>query len=104
MKTTVIALLLLIPSIHSYGAEVMTRGIGADASCGRWLYYRQRDADSNMANWALGFISGAATLGGVGDPLRDVDYQGVEYWLDNYCRAHPDDLFVYAVEAFIGTH
>jgi hypothetical protein len=61
-------------------------------------------SNADMANWALGFISGAATLGGIGDPLWDVDYQGVEYWLDNYCRDHPDELGVYAVEAFIGTH
>jgi hypothetical protein len=51
-----------------------------------------------MANWALGFISGAATLGGVGDPLRDVDYQGIEYWLAGLIPTF------YAVEAFIGTH
>jgi hypothetical protein len=57
-----------------------------------------------MANWALGYISGAAVFGTVGDPLGSTDAAGVMFWLDNHCRTNPTSQFVSAVDAFIEAH
>lgn len=54
-----------------------------------------------MVNWALGYISGAAIWGGVGDPLRPTDANGVFYWLDNYCRTAAAGPLREAIDAFI---
>ena len=80
-------------------------GSGAASSCGRWLDDRQHDRHWQMANWALGFISGAAIWGdSVGDPLASTDSDGVFYWLDNYCKTHPSVYFHKAAEEFVRTH
>jgi len=80
-------------------------GSGAASSCGKWLAYRNSGRELpmlSMLNWALGYISGAATWADdIGDPLRGTDLDGVAYWFDNYCAAQPDNPFSDAVKAFM---
>lgn len=76
-------------------------GAGARGSCGSWLEGRKNRQFFYMANWALGYISGAAIWGNIGDPLGHTDADGVLYWLDNYCSSNPTTEFSDAVDAFI---
>ena len=86
---------------EGYGQTVNTIGAGARESCGKWLDYRSRKIEDGMINWALGFISGSAVYGDVGNPLQSTDSEGVIYWLDNYCRTHASESFSAAVRSFI---
>ena len=73
-------------------------------SCGTWVDRRQNNQYFEIGNWALGFISGAAIYGNIGNPLGKTDANGVLYWLDNYCRRDPSGYFSEAVTAFINAH
>jgi hypothetical protein len=53
--------------------------------------------------WVLGFLSGIGSTG-IGDPLRQMDADGVAAWIDNYCRAHPIKAIADAVAEFLGAH
>jgi hypothetical protein len=77
--------LCLLPVASPRSGEVAL--IGGHESCGRWLEKRRTGQAFSMQTWALGYISGAAIWGQVGDPLGPTDADGVSYWLDNYCRA-----------------
>ncbi len=79
-------------------------GVGSTASCGLWLDRRQHENWFDIGNWALGYVSGAATFGEIGNPLGKTDPDGVFYWLDNYCRSNPSVYFRAAVKAFINEH
>jgi hypothetical protein len=78
-------------------------GAGANATCGKWSADRQSGNEFSMANWALGYLSGAATFSTL-NPLRDLDSDAVLYWVDNYCRSHPLDKFTIALKAFAVEH
>lgn len=54
--------------------------------------------------WGLGYLSGAASYSSDLDPLRAMDADAVFYWIDNYCRIHPLDRFVKALDAFVSEH
>ena len=90
MRSLLLLLLLLIEVPNLQAQSVTTIGAGASASCGRWLDRRRTGHKDGMANWALGYISGAAVYGEIGDPLRDTDSDGVLYWLDNFLRQKPE--------------
>src|SRR4051794_16982599 len=85
-------------------AQVRALGPGVGVSCGVWLEART-DAEGplvfGLLSWVLGYISGAAVYGSVGDVLRDTDLDGVATWLDNYCRAHPAEYLVEGARRFV---
>jgi hypothetical protein len=99
-KLTLVLCLCLVPVVSPRSDVVTTMGVGANSSCGKWLDARRTGRYFDMANWALGYISGAA-IWGAGDPLGQTDADGVAYWLDNYCQAKPTSYFSDAVKAFI---
>ena len=104
MKILVVLACLLSLSgqaAQAQGRPVNLIGSGALGSCGKWLEERRQDTFWMMSDWALGYISGAATYGDIGNPLGGTDSQGVLYWLDNFCSATPATDFLYAVKAFI---
>jgi predicted nucleotidyltransferase len=46
--------------------------------------------------WLLGYLSGAASTGVWGDPLRPTDANGSFFWLDSFCRSQPDTSVINA--------
>lgn len=84
--------------------EVRNMGAGVSVSCGAWLQARAERRELRMAEWALGYISGAATYGRIGNPLGGTDPDGVLFWLDGFCRSTPTRPFFDAVDAFIAAH
>jgi hypothetical protein len=54
--------------------------------------------------WISGFLSGYnAFVDTNGDVIGGrTDREGVNAWVDQYCREHPTDEMVYAVTHFIG--
>jgi hypothetical protein len=84
-------------------------GWGVNSSCGEWLTARNNSTRNPfpsfyMSSWAMGYVSGAATIGAVGDPLKDVDPNAFQYWVDNHCRTYPGEPLIGALEAFIREH
>jgi hypothetical protein len=55
-------------------------------------------------SWVLGFLSGVGYINGDYDPLRGLDANAVEAWLDHYCQAHPSEKLSEAAAAFIAEH
>ena len=104
MRSLILIVALLTYAPTSQATLVNTIGSGATSSCGTWLDRRQQEQWFDMGNWALGYISGAATFGAIGNPLENTDAYGVAYWLDNYWRSQPSGYFVDAVKAFIHAH
>ena len=89
---------------QAWAETVRTLGAGSNSSCGSWLENRRSSSYSAMGNWALGFLSGAATFSRDLDPLEGIDAPAIFYWLDNYCRIHPIDRFVDALHVFVNEH
>ncbi len=79
----------------------------ANTKCETWTDRRLRAARfadaSQMESWALGFVSGVNVSAkddkASADFLRAADSKAVGAWLDDYCRAHPQQGFVDAVMA-----
>lgn len=106
MRTSIFVVLFLTASSVVHADLVTIMGSGAKVSCGVWLDSRQDHTDrlSNtygLLGWALGYISGAAIYGDIGNPLSRTDDKGITYWLDNFCMSHPTTQFSNAVRAFI---
>jgi hypothetical protein len=101
MRMAIFCAAAALVSFSSGAAPIMFLGAGAAASCGGWLKEREGHTWYNMANWALGFISGAEAYGYIGNVLGSTDSDGVVYWLDKHCRDNPDIEFSDAVKAFI---
>jgi len=81
--------------------ELTTYGTG-DKSCEVYLGARGEDTAAQIAfiDWLGGYVSGFNAVSVKTDnALNDVDLTPAVYWLDNYCRANPDTLFVQAIEA-----
>jgi hypothetical protein len=99
----VTAILVALQPIEASAFMIM--GAGVNSSCGKWLSERSKGTHFDEANWALGYLSGAASNGPAEhDPLGKTDSDGVLYWLDNYCRANPTVGFHEAVKAFYRAH
>ena len=83
-------------------------GAGTGASCGKWLEDRQQPPPSTAwhgkANWALGFLSGAAVYQEGIDPLKGLDAAAIYAWLDQHCRENPLTPLVLALEVFVRQH
>jgi hypothetical protein len=98
-----ITLILVVAAGEVRSQTKMTIGVGATASCGKWLSRRASGNWFDIGNWALGFMSGVAIYSDDLNPLIKVDSDAVAYWLDNYCSAHPTASFVDAIKVFINT-
>lgn len=59
-------------------------------SCGNWVAARIQNTAtaSGYSLWMLGYLSGRAVSTNI-DILKKPDYQSIDLWLDNYCRATP---------------
>jgi hypothetical protein len=79
-------------------------------SCGTWTVDRRTQQAMPEEQWVLGFIAGQADLSqGLSpsarlDPLKRVDAEGVFAWMDNYCRDHPLNKIIDAIEDFVLAH
>jgi hypothetical protein len=111
MKRAALALLVLatlsgrgVAQGRAEGAIVTSLGAGGRISCGTWLEERRTQRHSETGSWALGYLTGVSMNVDVGNPLRNVDSNGVFYWLDNWCRGEATTLFVNALDAFIVAH
>lgn len=101
-------ILLLFQVVPASAQTAAVIGAGVGVSCGTWLEHR-KSGQPDIANWALGYLSGVAVWGfdpimGHKAPLRDMDADGVLYWLDDYCRANPIEKFTDALAAFVENH
>ena len=104
MKIIVALLVMLFLTGKAWSESVRTLGPGSSSSCGAWLEERTSSRYSFMGIWALGYLSGAATLSKDLDPLEGIDADALFHWLDNYCHIHPIDRFVDALAVFIREH
>lgn len=100
------AVLVLFASLARADSDrsVAISGAGLDA-CSAWLTDRgsssafAKAASQARIEWITGFLSGENLFaessghlkGGIDDP------DGVNKWIDNYCRAHPTDPLWVAV-------
>lgn len=104
-KSMLAALVLLLTSGGAFAADdIQILGAGAKATCGKWLADRQSGNAFSVSNWALGYLSGAATFSQNLNPLEGLDSDAVLYWIDNYCRSRPLDKFTVALAAFVNKH
>ena len=86
----------------AWAQETTSIGAGARMNCSGWMDARRTNVlEHSLTNWALGYVSGAAQHGQVGDPLEQFDIHGVKRWLDIYCTANSARDFAGALDAFI---
>ncbi len=93
----------LVASTPAYADTSRGMGVGVTASCGKWLQDREKKDYSSMGNWASGFLTGVDFVTG-NKVLEKTDGAGVFYWLDNYCRTNPTNVFGDAVQEFYLAH
>ena len=88
-------------------AEFIYMGHGT-RTCADWKTDRRAPSITKVADeaWILGFLSGVGSTGYLQqNPLRGVANSNVIFiWVDNYCRAHPDEDIEKAGEAFVRQH
>jgi hypothetical protein len=105
-KPVSLALCMIALASGAANAQIGTRaalGVGVVTSCGKWTELRRTRGSGNWnfaANWALGFLSSAATFSDY-DILNGLDSDGVFGWLDNHCRAFPLESLPDALVAFV---
>ena len=104
MKLAAVAILTICFARPAIADDVKTLGAGANATCGKWSTDRQNGNAFPIANWALGYLSGAAVFSKNLNPLEGLDSDAVLYWLDNYCRSHPLEKFTVALKTFTLEH
>ena len=71
-------------------------------SCGTWLTYRRADDPTDsfiQSQWVNGYLTGAQDQGEESLNESDVDVEGRNGWIDNYCEANPLDNLVLAARA-----
>ena len=94
--------------------DVLVNGSGTNL-CGSWttnarvVVPGQPITPSGLSymrqgEWVLGFLAGAAVMGGDLNPLNGTDTDGVFAWIDNYCGAHPLEMISDAAHAFVTAH
>jgi hypothetical protein len=83
---------------HPFG---MKHAFGARVSCGDWNVSRSQGTATYNSMFALGYLSGAVVWGMKGDPLANVSENGLDGWLDNYCRANPLSTLVDAMNILL---
>jgi hypothetical protein len=84
------------------GGNYVTRGIGAaEASCGDYI---GTDAETKRSyeSWLLGYISGVNHYrAGKPDFTNHAEVEGLNQWMENYCREHPLDPYSDAADALL---
>src|SRR4051794_18486021 len=104
VSRVLVVLAVLMAVTTASQAQVRALGPGVGVSCNVWLEARSDPEGPlvfGLLSWVLGYITGAAVYGSVGDVLRDTDLDGVATWLDNYCRAHPTEYLVEGARRFV---
>src|SRR3954451_21635616 len=94
VSRVLVVLAVLMAVTTASQAQVRALGPGVGVSCNVWLEARSDPEGPlvfGLLLCVLGYITGAAVYGSVGDVLRDTDLDGVATSLDNYCRAHPTE-------------
>jgi hypothetical protein len=104
MKLAAVVLLTICFARPATADDVKSLGAGANATCGKWLTDRQNGNAFSIANWALGYLSGAAVFSDTLNPLEGLDSDAVLYWIDNYCRSHPLERVTVALKTFTLEH
>ena len=66
-------------------------------SCGTWVSTRAKGQAARAEAWILGFLSGSNSEALTPDFLAGKDANGIEIWIDNYCRANPLESIMKAV-------
>ncbi len=97
LKRLLLASVMLV-SIGASAHANTIRGAGA-VSCGTWTANRndgQHGVDVIMLHWALGYLSAQSE-----DILKNIDANGILYWLDDVCKRNPTIQFSYALEVFM---
>jgi len=91
MKTWIGAV-ALVGTLASGGAmaEAMVYGLGA-TSCGKFVAYTKSFQESYMF-WFNGFATMASSQSGI-DYFKGTDSAGRLLWIQNYCQAHPLEMF-----------
>jgi hypothetical protein len=105
-KLAAVVILTICFARPAIADDVKTLGAGANDTCGKWLADRQSGSANafTIANWALRYLSGAATYSETLNPLEGLDSDAVLYWIDNYCRSHPLEKFTVALKTFAREH
>jgi hypothetical protein len=92
----------LLASTPSASGQTITALSVGNPTCGTWIEnrrHRQRLTE-DLEIWAAGYLSGAA-MGTREDLLAGFDIGAVFTWLDNNCRAHPDQSFTASLNALV---
>jgi hypothetical protein len=58
-------------------------------SCGTWTQARQAHGEAKLEAWVLGYLSGLNMDSTHPDALNGTDFDGLNGWIDNYCKAKP---------------
>jgi hypothetical protein len=86
---------------------------GGTMSCGTWTSTRTQAQGGDLSaryaliayrSWVLGFLSGVGFAGVNLDPLRGLDTNAVDAWIDQYCQTHPLKDLADAAGAFVVEH
>jgi hypothetical protein len=105
MRKLTFVLCQILLCINSSSAQYEYRpvtliGDPARISCGYWTENRQTVQYKSLEVWIWGYLSGA-TLSGKDDPVAGTDAAGIRQWIDNYCKGHPTEILVNAVNSFV---
>jgi hypothetical protein len=92
----------LYPDYATKGKPVLLHGQGGD-SCGTFIAERQPDRRQTSIHaqemaWILGFLHAIDLWNPY--TIKPYDYNGLDLWLDEYCRKHPIDLLANAANTF----
>jgi hypothetical protein len=86
-----LALFFLVLSINNVSAEGPTIGGLGNSSCGAWTQARKHHDNGDAwgyEQWVVGYLSGVAEWGGK-NPLKNLDFEAVEAWFDQFCQKEP---------------
>lgn len=92
----------LYPDYNSKGKPTLLHGQGG-RSCGSFIkdsgeFKKQTGAHAQDMAWPLGFLAAIDQWNPY--TVKNYDYNGLEVWLDSYCKSHPIELLVNAADHF----
>ena len=92
----------LYPDYHKKGKPISLHGQGGD-SCGTFIkekqpYNLQTSVHYQHMAWVLGFLHGIDSFNPY--DTRPYDYNGLDLWLEGYCRKNPFELLANAANQF----
>lgn len=105
----VLIVTLAIP-LQALASDLAVYGPG-NMPCTGWLYGREQTSPHNTARiltegaemWVLGYLSAANVYELHFAPAGPLTANSIFAWIDDYCRAHPDDRINVAIQAMIAT-